>query len=174
MWSIVTSTVVGFACVVAAYVSPDKVFLFLLNSSGAIILFVYLLICLSEFRMRPTIPPERLKVKMWFYPVLTLLTAAAIVGVLVSMFVGAETRSQLVLSLLAWGVVLVAFALQRRAIGDAHLTESGIAAEARADAWMHEHGAAAELEVDGVVGEGPLSPALIRRIREEGYVHEGV
>jgi GABA permease len=174
MWSIIASTVVGFACVVAAYVSPDQVFLFLLNSSGAIILFVYLLICLSQLRMRRMVPPERLKVKMWFYPVLTLLTAAAIVGVLVQMFVRAGTRSQLILSLLAWGVVLVAYAVQRRAIGDAHMTESGIAAEARADAWMHEHGPAAELEVDAVVGEGPLDPELIRRVREEGYANEGV
>jgi GABA permease len=159
--------------VIAAYVSPDAVFLFLLNSSGAIILFVYLLICLSQLRMRRMVPPERLKVKMWFYPVLTLLTAAAIVGVLVSMFVRTETRSQILLSLLAWAFVLVAFFAQRKAIGDAHLTESGIAAETRADAWMHEHGAPAELEVDGVVGEGPLSPELIRRVREEGYTHEG-
>ena len=173
VWSIISSSVVGFACVVAAYISPDKVFLFLLNSSGAIILFVYLLIALSELRMRRTIPPERLKVKMWFYPVLTVLTAAAILGILVSMFVRAETRSQLVLSLLAWGVVLVAFVVQRKTIGDAHLTESGIAAETRADAWMHEHGPAAELEVDAVVGEGPLDPELIRRVREEGYANEG-
>src|ERR671927_1921346 len=78
MWAILASTVVGFLSVIAAYVSPDTVFLFLLNSSGAVILFVYLLITLSQLRMRPTIPPERLRVKMWFYPVLTLLTAAAI------------------------------------------------------------------------------------------------
>jgi GABA permease len=174
MWSIIASTIVGFACVVAAYVSPDAVFLFLLNSSGAIILFVYLLICLSQLRMRPTIPPERLKVKMWLYPVLTLLTAAAIVAVLVSMFIREGTRSQIVLSLLAWGVVLIAYAVQRKAIGEAHLTETGIAAETRADKWMHEHGPAAELEVDAAVGEGPLDPALIRRMREEGYGHEGM
>jgi GABA permease len=49
-------------------------------SSGAIILFVYLMICLSQLRMRRMVPPEQLRVKMWFYPVLTLLTAAAIVG----------------------------------------------------------------------------------------------
>jgi GABA permease len=174
MWSILASSVIGFACVIAAYVSPDRVFLFLLNSSGAIILFVYLLICLSQLRMRRMIPPERLKVKMWLYPVLTLLTAAAIVGILVSMFVRADTRSQLLLSLLAWAVVLVAFALQRRAIGDAHLTEEGLAAEARADAWMHEHGPAAELEVDAAVGEGPLNPELIRRVREESWANEGM
>jgi GABA permease len=174
MWAILSSSVIGFLCVIAAYVSPDQVFLFLLNSSGAIILFVYLLICLSQLRMRRMVPPERLKVKMWFYPVLTVLTAAAIIGVLVSMFARGDTRSQIILSLLAWGVVLVAFAVQRRTIGDAHLTEPGLAAEAQADAWMHEHGPAAELQVDAAVGEGMLSPELIRRVREEGYANEGV
>jgi GABA permease len=173
-WAIISSSLVGFACVIAAYISPDQVFLFLLNSSGAIILFVYLLICVSQFRMRRMIPPEQLKIKMWFYPVLTLLTAAAIVAVLVSMFIREDTRSQIVLSLLAWVVVLIAFAVNRKAMVDAHLTEPGIAAEERADAWMHEHGAAAELEVDAVVGEGPLNPELIRRVREEGYANEGM
>jgi GABA permease len=133
------------------------VFLFLLNSSGAIILFVCLLICLSQLRLRRTTPPEKLKVKMWFYPVLTVLTAAVIVVILIQMLVKADTRSQIILSLLAWGVVLVAFAINRKAIGDAHLTEPGIAAEQQADTWMHEHGPAAELEVDAVV-EGATQP----------------
>ncbi|SDC91651.1 gamma-aminobutyrate:proton symporter, AAT family [Geodermatophilus telluris] len=116
-WAILTSTVIGFLCVVAAYVSPDTVFLFLLNSSGAVILFVYLLICLSQLRLRRLVPPERLKVKMWFYPVLTVLTAVAIVAVLVQMAVRDDTRSQLLLSLLAWALVLVAFVVRRRAAG---------------------------------------------------------
>ena len=84
-WAILTSTVVGFLCVIAAAISPKGVFLFLLNSSGAIILFVYLLICLSQLRMRRMVPPEKLIVKMWFYPVLTVLTALAIVAVLIAM-----------------------------------------------------------------------------------------
>jgi GABA permease len=174
MWAILSSSVIGFLCVIAAYVSPDQVFLFLLNSSGAIILFVYLLICLSQLRLRRMTPPEQLKIKMWFFPVLTVLTAVAIVAILIQMFIKADTRSQIILSLLAWGVVLVAFAINRKTIGDAHLTEPGVAAEKRADAWMHEHGPAAELEVDAVVGEGPLNPDLIRRVREEGYSNEGV
>jgi GABA permease len=172
MWAILSSTVVGFLCVIAAYVSPDQVFLFLLNSSGAIILFVYLLICLSQLVMRRTIPPERLRVKMWLYPVLTLLTALAIVGILVQMFIRAETRSQLLLSLLAWALVLVAYFVRHKTIGAAHLTEQGVGAETQADRWMHEHGAAADVEVDAVVGEGPLDPALIRRMDEEGYPNE--
>ena len=43
--AILASSVVGFLCVIAAAISPDTIFAFLLNSSGAIILFVYLLIC---------------------------------------------------------------------------------------------------------------------------------
>jgi GABA permease len=173
MWSILASTIVGFACVVAAAVSPKTVFLFLLNSSGAIILFVYLLICLSQLRLRRRVPPERLRVKMWFYPWLTILATLGILGVLASMYVRTDTRSQITLGLLAWAVVVVAYVIQRAAIGDAHLTEPGLAAERRADTWMHEHGPAAELEVDGAVGEGPLNPDLIRRVREEGYATEG-
>src|SRR5919206_650872 len=98
-WAILSSSVIGFLCVIAAYVSPDTVFLFLLNSSGAIILFVYLLISLSQLRLRPRTPPERLKVRMWFHPVLTVLTAAAILAILVSMGIRDDTRSQLLLSL---------------------------------------------------------------------------
>ena len=112
--AILSSTAIGYLCVVAAYVSPDTVFLFLLNSSGAIILFVYLMIGVSQLVMRPKIPPERLKVKMWGYPILTLLTIAAMVLVLVSMGVRSDTRSQLFLSLIAFGVVLAAYWLQAR------------------------------------------------------------
>ncbi|HEX2805520.1 MAG TPA: amino acid permease, partial [Kineosporiaceae bacterium] len=117
MAAIGSSTIVGYACVVAAYVSPKAVFLFLLNSSGAIILFVYLLICVSELVMRRSMPLDRLKVKMWFYPTLTLLTIASFVAVLISMGVVAQTRSQLLLSLLAWAVVLGAYYVVRRRPG---------------------------------------------------------
>jgi GABA permease len=171
-WAILFSTVVGFLCVIAAAVSPDRVFLFLLNSSGAIILFVYLLICLSQLRMRRMVPPERLVVKMWLYPVLTVLTAAAIVAVLIGMGLGKDTRSQLILSLLAWALVLIVYAVRRRVIGDAHLSDHGVEAEKSADPWMHEHISGAEVEVDAAVGEGPLDPDLIRRAREEGYANE--
>ena len=112
--AILSSTAIGYLCVVAAYVSPKTVFLFLLNSSGAIILFVYLLIGVSELVLRPRIPPAQLKVKMWFYPVLTLLTIAAMLGVLVSMGLQKDTQSQLFLSLLAVAVVLAAYVTSRR------------------------------------------------------------
>ena len=154
--AILSSTVVGFLCVIAATSRPDTVFLFLLNSSGAIILFVYLLICISQLRAAPTNPAGEAQVKMWLYPVLIDSDDRGMVA-------GADGDGRpaeypvadLGLSLLAWASCW-SYAVQRKTIGEAHLTEPGLAAEARADAWMHEHGPAAELEVDGAVGEGPL------------------
>jgi GABA permease len=113
VWAILASTVVGFLSVIAAYVSPDTVFTFLLNSSGAVILFVYLLITVSQFVLRRRTPEDQLTVKMWFFPVLTILAGAGIIAVLVQMALKSDTRSQLLLSLLSWGVVLVFYAITR-------------------------------------------------------------
>ena len=51
---------------------------------------------------------------MWAFPFLTLLTIAAIVGVLISMGVGEDTRSQLVLSLVSLAVVVLVYLVVAR------------------------------------------------------------
>ena len=112
--AILCSSVVGFLCVILAKISPGTVFLFLLNSSGAIVLFVYLLIALSQIVLRFKTPPEKLRVKMWFFPVLSILTLAAIVGVLVQMAFNSTVRGQFWLSLLSWAVVVVLYVLTKR------------------------------------------------------------
>ena len=73
--AILASSVIGFLCVIAAAVSPDTIFAFLLNSSGAIILFVYLLIAISQIVLRYRTPDSELRVKMWLFPVLSIITA---------------------------------------------------------------------------------------------------
>lgn len=115
IWAILGSTVVGYACVVAAYVSPDRVFTFLLNSSGAVILFVYILIACTQlvFRRRAEQSNADLQLKMWGFPYLTILTILAMVAILVSMLVREETRSQIVLGLGSWAVLLCAYAVMR-------------------------------------------------------------
>src|SRR3954454_19776477 len=107
--AILASSVVGFLCVIAAAVSPDTIFAFLLNSSGAIILFVYLLIAISHIVLRYRTPDSELRVKMWLFPVLSILTAVAILAILVQMYMQDDLRSQLVLSLLSWAGVLVVY-----------------------------------------------------------------
>jgi GABA permease len=104
--AILCSSAIGFLCVIMAWVAPGTVFLFLLNSSGAIILFVYWLIALSQIILRRRTPPEKLRVKMWFFPVLSAFTLAGITAVLVQMAFDRSARSQLWLSLLSWAVVI--------------------------------------------------------------------
>jgi GABA permease len=104
--AILISSIVGFLCVIAAAVSPDTIFAFLLNSSGAIILFVYCLIGISQIVLRYRTGSERLRVKMWLFPVLSILTVVGILGILVQMGIQKDSRSQLILSLLSWAVVI--------------------------------------------------------------------
>ena len=112
--AILSSTVVGYLCVVAAYVSPEDrvpVPAELLRRDHPVRLP-------ADLHLRaghaPRIPPDRLRVKMWFYPVLTLLTIAAMVGGAISMGVREDTRSQLFLSLLASRSSSAAYPLSRR------------------------------------------------------------
>jgi GABA permease len=107
--AILFSSAVGFGCVIMAWLAPDTVFLVLLNSSGAIILFVYWLIALSQIILRRRTPAEKLRVKMWFFPVLSILTLVAITAVLVQMAFDHSARGQLWLSLLSWAVVVAVY-----------------------------------------------------------------
>ena len=112
--AIACSSVVGFLCVIMAGAAPGTVFLFLLNSSGAIVLFVYLLIALSQIVLRRRTPPEKLRVKMWFFPTLSILAVVGIVGVLVQMAFDSSARIQFWLSLLSWAVVVGLYFVTKR------------------------------------------------------------
>ncbi len=108
----------GYLAVIAAIISPEGLFLFLVNASGAIALLVYLMVAISELRLRRVIEqraPERLTLKMWAYPWLTWVTIVAISAVLISMAMIEATRTQFFLSLVAVAVALVAYAIRVRA-----------------------------------------------------------
>jgi GABA permease len=75
------------------------------------------LIAVSELRMRGRFEredPERLQVRMWFYPYLTYLAILCILAVIVIMAIIPDLRSQLLLTLLSLGVVLGAYLLRSR------------------------------------------------------------
>ena len=126
--AILTSSIVGFLCVIAAAFWPDTIFAFLLNSSGAIILFVYLLIAISQIVLRYRTDDSKLRVKMWLFPVLSILTAVGILAILVQMFLDPALRWQLVLSLLSWAVVLVLYFANKWFINRRPEAEQGPAA----------------------------------------------
>ncbi|MFI1383406.1 amino acid permease [Embleya sp. NPDC020886] len=114
--AILAGTVVGWVSVLLAYLSPDTVFTYLVNSSGAIAIFMYIMIGASQLRMRRRLEreaPERLTLKMWLFPYLTWIVMAGFVAVLVAMAVIDDQRTQLFTSLGSLAVVLVAYAIRR-------------------------------------------------------------
>jgi GABA permease len=119
--AILAGTAFGYAAVVMSYVSPDKVFAFLVNSYGTVAIFVYVLIACSQLRLRRRLEresPERLKMRMWGFPYLTRLTIAAMLAIVAAMAFIPDQRAPLVFGLVSVLVLLVAYAL-RRASGPA-------------------------------------------------------
>lgn len=121
MTAIVSSVVFGFVAVFFNYRFPDSVFLFLVNSSGAVALFVWLVICFSQLRMRKIIQaeaPEKLVVKMWLYPYLTWATAGLIVFVLGYMLTDTQGessgRTTVLLSLLVAALVIAVAVVKQK------------------------------------------------------------
>ncbi|MEW2254581.1 amino acid permease [Streptomyces sp. NPDC047869] len=122
--AILASVLFGFAAVFFNYKFPDTVFLFLLNSSGAVALFVWLAICFSQLRMRRIIQreaPEKLVVKMWLYPYLTWATAVLIIGIFGYMLTDTQGessgRTTVELSLLVAAVVIAASLVKQKIAG---------------------------------------------------------
>jgi GABA permease len=114
--AILASVLFGFVAVIFDYTSPDTVFQFLLNSSGAVALFVWLVICFSQLRMRRIIEremPERHTVRMWLYPYLTYATIALILFVIGYMFYDHDGRQQMVMSVVV-GVLVLALGAWRQ------------------------------------------------------------
>ncbi|MDQ3941908.1 MAG: amino acid permease [Actinomycetota bacterium] len=117
MWAILAGTTFGYVSVLLYYFFPEQVFTWLINASGAIALFAYLLIAISELVMRRRLEreaPERLQLRMWLYPWLTYLSIAAMVAVLVAMAVIPEQRPLLIASVISAVVILVAYLLRRQ------------------------------------------------------------
>jgi L-asparagine transporter-like permease len=97
---IVVSSLLGFVVVITAIISRKGIYAFLLQSAGATILFVYLLIILSQISLRRRLEAagETLPVKVWAFPLISLAAAAGIVAVLVMMLVMPDQRTEVELS----------------------------------------------------------------------------
>ncbi|MEV5975588.1 amino acid permease [Streptomyces sp. NPDC052114] len=113
--AVLASVAFGFVSVVLNLKWPDSVFLYMLNSVGAVLLFVWALIALSQLRLRRRIEreaPERLVLRMWAFPYLTWAALAAMVAVLGLMLTDDAARPQLLWSAGATGLVLAVAGLR--------------------------------------------------------------
>ncbi|MFM0734596.1 amino acid permease [Paraburkholderia sediminicola] len=120
--AILIGTLFGYVSVVMSYVSPDTVFAFLVNSYGTVAIFVYVLIAVSQLKLRARLEreaPEMLRVRMWCYPYLTCFAIVGMIGILVAMAFIPDQRTPLWLGVVSLGVLLVAYAWRARKRGSA-------------------------------------------------------
>ncbi|MDB5687784.1 MAG: permease, partial [Rhizorhabdus sp.] len=115
--AILFGTSFSYVALFASVVSPELVFSFLVNASGALMLIVYLLIGASQIRLRRQFDrtdPGRLTLRMWLFPGLSYAVMAGIVIVLLTMAVTPALASQFYSSLAVTALCLAMFALTRR------------------------------------------------------------
>jgi GABA permease len=109
-FGILFGTLAGFGAALASIISPNVVFLFLINTSGAIILFIYMIIALGEIRFRQQLERqgERLQLRMWLFPWLSWGVIVGIGAVLWLMAITPDLKRQLFWSALSVAVALLA------------------------------------------------------------------
>jgi GABA permease len=93
--SVLIGAVAGFLGIIAATETPQQVFDFLVSSSGALIVYVYMVIVAAQIRLRVGRerrgePPPA--IRMWLFPWLSLAALAAMAAVLVAMAFTAGMR----------------------------------------------------------------------------------
>jgi GABA permease len=115
--AVLASTVIGAAAVLVNYVVPE-VFTYLLASSGAIALMMYLVIAITQFATRRALRAKgtesRLESPMWAFPYLTVVTIVGIAGILLAMAILPGRRLELWLSIGLAAVLVVAGAVVQR------------------------------------------------------------
>ena len=125
--AILFSTSFGYAAVMMNYVSPNQVFAFLVDSYGTVAIFVYLLIAFAQLRLRRMIErdaPERLRVRMWWYPTLTWIAIGTMFAIVAAMALIPGQRLPLLFGLVSALVVLIAYGFRRRFGGAAETPEA--------------------------------------------------
>ncbi len=110
--AILIASLFSYVALAASVLSPDRVFNFLVNASGAIMLFIYLLIAWAQLRLRTQLEataPERLQLRMWFHPYGTWAAIAGMIAVLALMAVSPAHAIELWASVLVTAICLVGY-----------------------------------------------------------------
>jgi GABA permease len=114
--AILAGTAFAYLAVVMSYVSPDKVFAFLVTSYGTVAIFVYVLIAVSELKLRKRLEidsPERLRVRMWGFPHLTRLAIAGMLAIVAAMGFISDQRAPLLFGLVSVAVMLMGYGIRQ-------------------------------------------------------------
>jgi GABA permease len=115
--SVLMGSIAGVLGILAAITSSQTVFAFLVNASGALMVFVYTMIALAHIRLRRAreasgaAPPA---ISMWFFPWASYAAIAGMAAILIAMaFTPGELAQELRVSVLALAVAIGAYLVVR-------------------------------------------------------------
>jgi L-asparagine transporter-like permease len=113
--SVLLGAAFGFAGLYAEALFAD-VFTFLVNATGAIILFIYVVMAVAQVRLRRRMAAagETPLLPMWGFPVLSYAAIVGMVAVLVAMAATPALATQFWASVVSVVVVLIGYLLRRR------------------------------------------------------------
>jgi len=118
--AILIASLFSYVAYAAERLSPNTVFSFLVNSSGATMLLLYILCAVAQIRIRNRLEansPEKLQIRMWLFPWLTLATIGVMAGVLIFMAISPARQLELFTSLLVAGLFLAGYWGMKKARG---------------------------------------------------------
>ena len=115
--SVLIGAVAGFIGIIAATQGTQKVFDFLVSSSGAVIVFIYMTIAVAQISLRRRRErdggPEP-AVKMWLFPYLSYAAIAGMTAVLIAMAFTHSLQQDLKFSFLSLVVAVLAYRVVQR------------------------------------------------------------
>ncbi len=116
IFSVLIGAAAGFIGIFAATEAPEAVFNFLVSSSGALVVYVYMAIAIAQValrrrRERAGEPPPT--VRMWAFPYLSYAAIACMAAVLFAMAMTPAMQRDFSVSLLSLGVACAAYAVVR-------------------------------------------------------------
>lgn len=115
--SVLIGAAAGFLGIIAATKGTQKVFDFLLSSSGALIVFVYMITAAAQIalrRRRERNGEPKPAVSMWLFPYLSYATIACMAAVLIAMAFTPGSRQDFNVSCITLVVTIVAYWIVRR------------------------------------------------------------
>jgi GABA permease len=115
--AILIASLFSYGALAASVISPDRVFNFLVNACGAIMLFIYLIIAVAQLKLRNGFErdaPEKLHIKMWLHPFGTWFAITGMIAVLGFMAFSAKHQLEFITSLAVAAFFLLTYAVRTR------------------------------------------------------------
>lgn len=110
--SVLLCALAGVVGILAAVAAPQRVFAFLVDAAGALMVFVYMIVAIAQVRLRrkreragDPLPP----LTMWLFPWASYAAIAGMAGVLIAMAFTPSLAEELHVSLIALAVVILAY-----------------------------------------------------------------